>query len=483
MANHARRLILLFLPDLKTYFNPAQLRRNALIIKQFCHMPLLSALLRFSQKHSLLPVGARVLVAVSGGVDSVVLVRLLAQSGAWHLGLAHCNFQLRGSESDGDEDFVRELAAELNIPFFIQKFDTQAFASANGLSIQLAARQLRYEWFEEIRRTAGFDLIATAHNLNDSVETTVFNLVRGTGLTGLQGIPIQNGAIVRPLLFAQRADIEAFAHEHDIKWREDRSNASDDYARNFIRHHILPRMAELNPNLLETVARMQARIGEAEANFEHLATQFLKQNITQTDGTQHLEKQIIAHFPSPKNLLFQWLHPFNFSEEQARQLAENLDDQPGLELISDTGFRAVLDRTRLLLVPPRTETPSVKIEADDLMVSLPDGSKMVVFAAEPPPDLHLPPSTIWVDAENLHFPLLLRHWREGDAFQPLGMGGRHQKLQDFFTNLKLSRPEKDQAWLLENGMGELVWVVGHRPDERFKITPSTRKALKISWVK
>ncbi|MFN4257168.1 MAG: tRNA lysidine(34) synthetase TilS [Saprospiraceae bacterium] len=453
-------------------------------------MSLLARLLRFSEKNALLPGGARLLVAVSGGVDSVVLARLLAEARAWPLGLAHCNFQLRGPESDGDEAFVRDLAAEIGAAFFVQRFDTQVFAEQNNLSVQLAARQLRYQWFEKIRAEHGFDLIATAHNLNDSAETTIFNLVRGTGTAGLQGIPARNGAVVRPLLFAQRIEIEAFAREQNIAWREDSSNASDDYTRNFVRHHILPRMAELNPNLLETIARMQARVGEMEANFEHLAAQFWAQHSTENDGIQRIEKQAIAAFPSPKNLLFHWLRPHGFSEEQARQLAENLAEQPGLALVSADGFRVVLDRTHILLEKNaarpienlRDET--VKIEADDLMVSLPDGSKMVLLTVENRGEfVGASATTAWVAAENLCFPLLLRRWRAGDVFQPLGMDGKHQKLQDFFTNLKLSLPEKDRVWLLENGTGEIIWVVGHRPDERFKITPTTRKALKISWMK
>lgn len=453
-------------------------------------MPLLARLLRFAEKNALLPGGARLLVAVSGGVDSVVLARLLAEARAWPLGLAHCNFQLRGPESDGDEAFVRDLAAEIGAAFFVQRFDTQAFAEQNNLSVQLAARQLRYQWFEKIRAGHDFDLIATAHNLNDSAETTIFNLVRGTGTAGLQGIPARNEAVVRPLLFAQRIEIEGFARENSIAWREDSSNASDDYTRNFVRHHILPRMAELNPNLLETIARMQARVGEMEANFEYLADQFLAQHLEEGNGIQRIEKQAIAAFPSPKNLLFHWLHPRGFSEEQARQLAENLDAQSGLALVSTDSFRVVLDRTHILLEKnaarptQKTDSETMKIEADDLMVSLPDGSKMVLLAVENIGGfVGAAATTAWVAAENLRFPLLLRRWRAGDVFQPLGMGGKHQKLQDFFTNLKLSLPEKDRVWLLENGTGEIIWVVGLRPDERFKITSTTRKVLKISWMK
>ncbi|MBC7777008.1 MAG: tRNA lysidine(34) synthetase TilS, partial [Phycisphaerae bacterium] len=308
-----------------------------------------------------------------------------------------------------------------------------------------------------------------------------------------------NSRLIRPLLFASRDEILEYSRIHKITWREDSSNASDDYSRNFVRHHIVPLMEDLNPNFLNTAARSMGRIGEAEDNLTFLLNNWL--NGEGLTSTLSIEKQKLAQLPAPQQALRQLLKPFGFDAEQSRQLAENLD-HVGLELHSEKGFTALVDRTEILVSSPSNPpclpagrqstnlpitSPPIAIHEDDLMVSLPDGSRLFFLpsfalratAGKPVTDHQ----SATVDAEKMKFPLHLRHWLPGDSFQPLGMGGKSQKLQDFFTNQKLSRFEKEKVWLLLDGNDAVVWVLGLRLDERFKIQSKTNKALKINWIK
>lgn len=446
------------------------------------------------------------LLAVSGGLDSMVLAHLFREAGL-PFGIAHCNFGLRGAESDGDADFVEKTATAWGIPFFVKHFETETYATQHGLSIQMAARELRYAWFAEICREHGFARLATAHHLNDAVETMLLNLVRGTGLRGMASrssfhhsssdhspffpsetsgeghlssnlnfqFSILNSKLT-PLESIPRADLEAYARAHQIAWREDSSNASDDYARNFVRHHVLPLLTELNPNFLHTTERTMRRLGEVEANYGHLLSKHFGAN---TD----IPKSLLRGLPAPRQALHELLRPYGFTEDQARQLAENLD-HIGLELYSGTGWRVLNDREKIILVasnPQASKSPSpqINIQHDDLMVSLPDGSRLVLLPATPQPPYPNGREAVLVDAARLQFPLVLRAWQPGDWFQPYGMGGQRQKLQDFFVNQKLTRLDKERTWVLENGDGTIVWVLGHRMDERFRVTAQTEQGLKI----
>jgi len=496
------------------------------------------------------------LLAVSGGVDSMVLAQLFQTAGL-PFGVAHCNFGLRGAESDGDAVFVEKTAAAWGVAFFIKRFETETYATQHGLSIQMAARELRYAWFEEICRENGFARLATAHHLNDAVETLLLNLVRGTGLRGMAtppptppqrggetqhiprlGVSVAStprwggvgGGVIRPLSAVPRADIEAYARAHDIAWREDSSNASDDYARNFMRHHVLPLLTELNPNFLHTTERTMRRLGEVEANYEWLLGRYFNSGPMSTpppapppngrgDETHTetkkisegipmyavpplpmgegsgvgltwgvgggVDKSLLAHLPAPRQALHELLRPYGFTEEQTRQLAENLH-HVGLELHSDTGWRVLNDREKIIIAPtaqqpnnPATQQPHVLIQKDDLMVTLPDGSRLLLMPVAPEPPFPDGREAVLVDVALLQFPLTLRTWQPSDWFQPFGMGGQRQKLQDFFVNQKLTRFDKERVWVLENGDGAIIWVLGHRLDERFRVTSGTEQGLKI----
>jgi tRNA(Ile)-lysidine synthase len=440
----------------------------------------------------------RLLLAVSGGLDSVAMAHLCWRAGI-AFGVAHANFQLRGQASDADEDFVGKLALDFGAPFWVKRFDTEQYAFYNGLSTQMAARKLRYQWFGEIAQEHGFAAVATAHHLTDSVETALFNFVRGTALKGLRGMePLSSHIpssgvpvpLLRPLLFATRDEIVQYIVSQGLEWREDASNLSDDYARNYIRHHIVPRLEELNPNFVQTAARNMRRLRAADQNL----TYFLEKLIKREKDFIALDKPALQTLPSPRQAVRQLLKPYGFDAEQTRQIAENLG-HVGLHLVSATGHRAWVERERVVVLPPERLQPDahlpenisvtapLQIAADDLMLRLPDGSQMFFLADAPPHSFPADPNSALLDASKLQYPLHLRHWRPGDLFQPLGLEGKSQKLQDFFTNQKVPRLEKDKVWLLLNGDGAVLWVVGWRLDERFKIQPTTTKTLKITWIK
>lgn len=417
------------------------------------------------------------LLALSGGLDSVTLLHILLRLG-WPFAVAHCNFQLRGDESDGDEAFARDLAADAGLDFFVKKFDTQHFAHQNGFSIQMAARQLRYAWFEEIRQQKGFGPILTAHHLNDSVETALINLTRGTGLRGLGGLPVRQGSVLRPMLFATRDEVLQYAQREGLTWRNDSSNDSDEYTRNYIRRQVMPKFLALNPNFLHTAGRSLQRLRAADDNLDF----FLRQlGETLPDGSYRIEKEKLANLPAPEEALRRLLKPYGFTAEQARQITEQLPET-GRDWASESGIRLLNDRRALIVTQARQLPPPLRIEADDLMVKLPDNTRLVLTPSEAAGRYPDGRTAVLVDAGKLRFPLLLRPWQPGDVFQPLGMGSRHQKIQDFFTNQKVSRLDKEKAWVLADAGGAIIWLLGWRADERFKITETTRNALKISWI-
>lgn len=422
----------------------------------------------------------KVLLAVSGGVDSVVLCHLFFQA-KFNFGIAHCNFQLRGEDSDADEQFAKKLAENFRVPFFSTRFETQQFAKTHKLSIQMAARDLRYEWLEKIRQSNDFQWIATAHHLNDSIETFFYNFAKGTGIRGLHGIPLKNRKIIRPLLFSTKQAILDFASAHDIAYREDASNEKDTYARNKIRHHIIPTLKALNPDFERTAAQNLQHIRAAEFLYDFAIAHLRKEIVIESENTLQIDLTKLSNYQTAAStLLFEWLKPYHFNADQIVQM---LTAEIGA-LFYSTTHKLLVDRNLLIIemISSISPTETFLIPADTHKFE--SNVAMLTFEykiGQPnafPDDLFI----VYLDAEKLHFPLTLRHWRAGDVFYPLGLSGNSQKLQDFFSNNKLSRFVKDRVWILESN-GAICWVVGYRIDEHFKITPQTKDYFSIQFQK
>lgn len=428
-----------------------------------------------------------VVLAVSGGLDSMVLLHLLLSIRA-KVTVAHCNFQLRGTASDGDALFVEQICTTAGIPFYAQSFDTKTYAAQNGLSTQMAARQLRYNWFETVLENTEIHYLMTAHHANDNTETILINLLRGTGIKGLSGIPpehaLRNGhfQILRPLLPFSRTELANYAQENGIEWREDSSNETDDYLRNFLRHQVVPKLETAQPALLQTMHRSAQYIRDTDKNYQYLLTQHLKFKAVENQS-YIIDLQSIKALPSPAAALRELLRPYQFTSEQARQIADNLD-QVGMDLYSETQARLLIDRKHLVLtLNGTTVAADIRISADDLMVKIPNFGRLFFTETGLQPPYPDGSSAILMDRTNLQFPLLLRTWLPGDTFQPFGMHGQHQKVQDFLTNQKVSRLDKEQVRILLNGDGTPIWVIGWRLDERFRVTNPDKIGLKITLIR
>ncbi len=444
-------------------------------------MSFLQRIQHFITTQKLFAADARLLVAVSGGLDSVALSHVGVRLG-WDIGLAHCNFQLRGPDSDADAKFVQALAQELGLPFYQTTFETLAFAETQQMSIQMAARALRYDWLESTRQAQGYDWIVTAHHRNDSIETFFYNFAKGAGLRGLQGIPVRNGRVVRPLLPIDKNDILDWARAENLRWREDASNAEDKYARNKIRHHIMPVLQELNPDFEQTATDNLQRLREALALYELGLEQARAQAVVETDAQLRIDLSKLSHYQNITNtLLYEWLHPYGF---HARQIARMPTAATGA-IFYASAHRLLVDRAHLILEKqaPAALQQRATIPAGTSELHLDVGCFTFSYQTECPETFPDDSFSVYLNAEKLRFPLTLRHWQAGDYFYPLGLSGKRQKLQDFFTNLKLSRFEKERVWLLCTADGAICWVVGHRLDERYKITADTKTCWVIHFQK
>lgn len=431
--------------------------------------------MKYIASQNLVATGEKTLVATSGGVDSMVLCHLFHDSGL-PFDIAHCNFQLRGEESDGDEFLVKKLAETLQVAFHTIRFDTKLFAEQNKISIQEAARQLRYTWLEKTRQLADCQLIATAHHLDDSIETLLYNFTKGCGIRGLHGIPPVNEKVIRPLLFATKKEIIAFAELEKIKFREDASNLTDKYSRNLLRHHAIPVFEKINPAFQKTAGENIERLREAESLYDFALDRIIADVVEKGASEWRIDLKKLRSYPAPATVLFEILKPFGFNNSQVRDILQSADNQSGSIFHATTSL--LVDRSFLILsLGENIGGVYFLHKIPSSPVVLPDGLELGLYQARLPPSLDGGPNTAWLDADRLQFPLLFRHWQPGDKFCPLGMSGKQQKLQDFFSNHKLSRFEKERVWLLESG-GEIAWVLGMRLDDRFKVTDTTKTIVK-----
>ena len=422
-------------------------------------------------------------MAVSGGPDSIVLLDALHREG-FSIVVAHCNFHLRGEASDADAAFVRSLADKYQVPYCQADFDTIAIAEERKISIEMAARDLRYEWFEQMADEHDCALIAVAHNADDVVETFFLNLTRGSGLQGLSGMAELRGRVVRPLLRVSRKQIMEYIAEYQLQYRIDATNQETIYTRNKIRHNILPQFEEINPSFLNTMANNMHFIASAQSIVEAYASEAYNRVVTVGNERVIFNLQELRKCQGVDTLLFLWLTPYGFSSEVIMQLYRSLDDISGKQFYSAT-HRIVLEREHLECTMHNAQCTTNGLDLqqkmhntqctiDETQITINEPIKLEIQEVDVA-DFELIKSVnvACLDANKLHYPLQLRHWQQCDWFVHFGMKGR-KKLSDFFVDKKFTTSEKEQLWLLVSG-DDIVWVVGHRVDARYAVTEKTKR--------
>lgn len=416
---------------------------------------------------------SNILIAISGGMDSVVLTHLCHQMGL-NIALAHCNFHLRGKESDGDEQSVKQLADALGLELFTQDFDTKSYAESNKQSIQIAARELRYTWFQDLANQLKFDYILTAHHADDNLETFLINFTRGTGLEGLTGIPEVNNIFVRPLLPFSSEAIAHYAKSNNITWREDSSNASTKYVRNKLRHDLIPILKEINPSLLQSFQTTISNLNDTTTIVKDKIEDVLSEAIELKDDYKTVFR--ISEFKklsNPKAYLFEIFKAYGFTEWN--DVLNLLDAESGQQVLSAT-HRLIKNREHLLLSELGSKNEeSILISQKNTKVETPLGT---LFFDEADAIIEKQNNIIYVDGNKLNYPLTLRKWQNGDFFQPLGMSGK-KKISKYLKDEKVSILDKEHIWVLCSGE-DIIWVLNKRADNRFKVTDNTKNILKIT---
>ncbi|RYF22266.1 MAG: tRNA lysidine(34) synthetase TilS [Flavobacteriales bacterium] len=422
-------------------------------------------------QHQLFDRADHVLLAVSGGKDSVLMAQLFKLAG-FRFSIAHCNFNLRADEAQRDEAFVKLLAEQMEVPFHVVHFNTKEFAEQHKISTQMAARQLRYDWFEDVRQKHDYKFIAVAHHQNDAIETVLLNLVRGTGISGMHGILPKRGCLIRPLLFLSRQQIDKIIGESDFSYVEDSSNQSSKYARNKLRLQVIPHLREINPNLEETFAQNIHRFAETEALLQTVVAETRNRLFKEQLGSIIVSIEEVLTLQPQQLLFFELLRPFNFTTTVVDEILNSLKKQSGTSFYSST-HRLTIDRGNLLISDlDKTEAHIFNLHGEG-KINLNHGQKIDLYFSKNV-TLNASKQVAYVDANLLIFPLILRYRQDGDRFKPLGMKS-FKKLSDFFIDEKIPLPQKDKVPLLINGNGEVVWVAGMRQDERYKVTVTTKK--------
>ncbi|WP_372775510.1 tRNA lysidine(34) synthetase TilS [Mangrovibacterium sp.] len=438
---------------------------------------MLKAFQTYIQDENLFSETDKLVLAVSGGADSMVMLKLFQQSN-YEYCVAHCNFKLRGAESDGEEVFIRDYCGEQGIELFVEQFDTREYAHLEGISVEMAARDLRYSWFEKIRKQLKYDFLATAHHRDDLIETMLINLSRGTGIRGLSGIQSKNGAIVRPLLFASRDEIVAYAEANNLPYKHDSSNDELIYQRNIVRHQIIPLFESINPAFRKNAAKTAVFLKDTVRVYQQKIAEMISGLKTVDQGIIRLNIEKLKALQPQHTLLFEFLHPYGFNGEQVGEIIDSMNTEAGKSFFSKT-HRLVKDRQELLL----TELVDLVeqryyIDENCRTVSEPVCLNLETIANSPAFRFSTNPMVADLDYSKLQFPLILKRWEQGEYFVPLGMSGM-KKLSDFFIDEKLSIPEKESTWILYSGK-KVVWILGRRIDDRFKITQQTQQILRIS---
>jgi len=434
----------------------------------------------FIQQNNLFAPGDKILAALSGGMDSVLMSHLLKAAG-YDFSIAHCNFQLRGTEAIADQEFCQNLAQQLRVQFHTVNFDTLAYAAEKKISIQMAARDLRYQWFDQLRQQYNYDAIALAHHQNDTIETILLNLTRGTGIAGLHGILPKNGYLVRPLLFLNRDEIQQLIQQNKLSYVEDSSNSSTKYARNKIRHEVIPKLKELNPALENTFQNNLRHFRDLETLLELQLTELKKEIFIYADDEIHLSIAKIKKLNPQRLLLFKLLQEFGFNESTVDDIIASLDKHSG-RIFEGAGNVLVLNREQLIISPKNIRDFSeTQINENDREINY--GSyKITLLHDDSPLIIKDNPLAASLDTELLVYPLTMRPWQQGDSFYPLGMKTK-QKLSDFFIQQKLPVHQKKQIPILVNGNGDILWIAGYRLSDRYKVSKNTKKVTIFEVIK
>lgn len=437
----------------------------------------------FINRENLIPQNSTVIVGLSGGMDSMVLLDILTLLG-YNCIAAHCNFHLRNDESDRDEKFVKNWCKTIDTQYTSINFDTKQYAADRKISIEMAARELRYCWFETIRNEYQADYIAVAHHKDDSVETLLLNLIRGTGIKGLTGISPKNGHIVRPLLCLSRNEIESYISERDIPYVTDSTNHEDIYLRNSLRLNVIPLLETLNPSVRETIFRTSRNLTEAEKIY----SESIQKSISKVFNDNKIYIDELKRTASQRSVLFELLTPYSFTPSTIEDIYESIDSISGKIFYSDVnsdlgkkGYRLIKDRNIFLLdalteCNNKDKTFLIEEGASEILEPI----RLIIRILNSSDEIKYHRNILYLDEEKIKYPLELRRWRAGDWFIPFGMKGR-KKLSDYFTDHKFTLKDKAEAWILTSGE-DIVWLVGERNDDRFKITDRTKKIVAIEKV-
>jgi len=416
---------------------------------------------------------------VSGGADSILMAHLLIATG-YQVSIAHCNFKLRGTESDDDAAFVQNFALQNNIPFYQIEFETEAYAIKNKLSIEMAARELRYNWFQQLKQEFDYQSIAIAHHADDVVETFHINLSRGSGIKGLTGIKAKNGDIARPLLFSSRKEILAEIAKIGLSYRTDSSNLESVYTRNKFRLDIIPQLEKINPSYTNSVLRSIQLLEESYQIINQAIDQARKICCSSKNGIFTIELEKLKMFSPLNTYIYELLQAYGINTQQAHNLTNSLDSTESLEFKTPT-YLIIKDRQFIYALQEKHETTEVLIERNETEIKFPIRLQFTITDKTDSFKICKDSQVASLDLDLLKFPLTLRKWTKGDVFCPIGMKGKKKKLSDYFVDAKLSAIQKLNAYILESD-DKVVWLVGHRLDERFKITDKTKKILTIQII-
>jgi tRNA(Ile)-lysidine synthase len=434
--------------------------------------------IKFLKEECLINITDKILLGVSGGMDSVVMLELFSRTELFY-GIAHCNFGLRGEESDADNSFVAMLSQKYNVPYHSKKFDTLSHSKKKSISIQMAARELRINWFEEIIKDQDYHYYATAHHLDDQIETILNNFFRGTGITGLHGILPINGNLIHPMLFCYRDQIEAFSNKHQLDYRSDSSNEKTDYTRNRIRHQLIPVIRKIYPNYRKTISDNTYRIRQVEKIYNTFIQQLTNKLVEENQHYITISSDKLNDLESPDTILYEIIKAYGFNYFDAMDILSSINSNSCKSFLSNT-HKITKDRTELIIEEKSNIKPQeYLIYEDEFSITTPISLKLQLLEYKNNFKISRSASIANLDHKKLKYPLKLRKWEKGDYFYPLGMNNK-KLVSDFFIDNKFSVPEKVKTWLLISEE-QIVWIIGHRIDNRFKISENTTHVLTIEY--